>query len=274
MALLVSCAGEQLDPETPNEQRPTQPRPPSERSERPTDTEGPPEELSEVHEFRQSIADRQELVKRTQETSVGPALVSVAEKFYQDNRPTLEQAFQRSVASLEDGSPPDPTRARLVGSVDAATAEENGERLQMAQFHLVFAPDVCQQASNAFSAAFVPLAAAQVEMPVSEAGELYGFFSVAEPSYTRCGESDVCVHYGESDTFVVSFTRLEEGLWTPAGVAWWTTVPPGAPEEGLGRRGAPSGREMTTVGSSGPERAPRRAPPGAAPKAPANPAAP
>src|SRR5690606_10891995 len=236
-SLLVSCAGEQLDPETPDEKRSAERRPSAERKERRADSEGPPQELVEVLEFRQSIADRQELVKRTQEPSVGPALVSEAEKFYQEHRRTLEQAFQNSVVSLEDGSPPDPTRARLVGSVDAAAAEDEAERRRLAQFHLVFAPDVCRQASNAFSAAFVPLAAAQVEMPVSEAGELYGFFSVAEPSYTRCGENDVCIHYGESDTFVVTFTKLEEGLWTPAGVAWWTTVPPGSPEEGLGRRG-------------------------------------
>lgn len=258
LAVLASCAGEQVEPDTPQGQG--GPRPASDRTREPS--AGPAEEIAEVREFRQSIADRQELVKRTQEASVGPALVSVAESFYQEHSATLQQAFEASLADLEDGSPPDPARARMVGSVDAATAEENGERRRLAQFHLVFAPDVSKQASNAFSAAFVPLAAAQVEMPVSEAGELYGFFSVAEPSYTRCGENDVCIHYGESDTFVVNFTRLEEGLWTPAGVTWWTTVPPAPPEEGIGRRMLPADPEATAAGSKdSPAEAPRPEPP-------------
>jgi hypothetical protein len=223
--LALACSGTQEDPKTAANQQ---------GGPAPEETA----ELPEVRDFRQSIADRQALMQRTAAPSVGQALVSVADRFYQDNQQMLQQAFQASLSELEEGNQPDTGSARLVGSVDAATPAEAAERRQLAQFHLVFTPDVREQAMNAFNAAFVPLASAQAEMPVTRAGELYGFFSVAEPRYTRCGENQVCIHYGESDVFVVSFAALEEALWTPEAVAWWTTVPPqatpGTPE-GIGR---------------------------------------
>lgn len=229
----------------------------------PAPSEAEPAEIVEVRDFRKDIADRQALMNRTDAPSVGRALVAVAEGFYQDNQQRLHQAFDTSLGELSNGTPPGPTNARLVGSVDAATPEDPTERRELAQFHLVFTPDVREQASNAFNAAFVPLASAQAEMPVSEAGELYGFFSIAEPSYARCGESDVCIHYGDSDVFVVSFTRVEESLWTPSAVSWWTRVPPGQPPEGVGNLeppGEPSGGAAPDEG---------RPPDGAASPAPA-----
>lgn len=238
-------------------------------------------ELAEVRDFRQSIADRQALMQRTAAPSVGQALVAVADGFYQENQQTLQQAFQASLSELQEGTPPDEDNARLVGSVDAATPSEASERLQLAQFHLVFTPDVRKQALNAFNAAFVPLASAQAEMPVTRAGELYGFFSVAEPRYSRCGSNQVCIHYGKSDVFVVTFTALEEALWTPEAVAWWTTVPPqtgpGLTPEGIGRgpEGAPdatppAGTEPRQASALGPESA--SAPQAPAPKKEAQPA--
>lgn len=221
LAAALGCSGQQPEPKT--------------AAQKPAAPQEETAELSEVREFRQSIADRQALLEREDAPSVGQALVTVAERFYRDHQEMLQQAFLESLGELPDGAPPNPTEARLVGSVDAATPEEASERRQLAQFHLAFTPDVRKQASYAFNAAFVPLASAQAEMPVSRAGELYGFFSIAEPYYARCGSTDVCIHYGDSDVFVVNFTALEESLWTPAAVSWWTTVPQTPPAEGIGQ---------------------------------------
>lgn len=228
-ALTTGCGSDRSEPRTPSSTNAEA------RAETSTRIEPEPSEPADVREFRLDIADRQKLVERTEAPSVARALVTAAEEFYQTHRSMLHRSFQDSVAELEDASPPDPTSARLVSSIDASTSEDEAERSKLARFHLVFSPDVRKQAENAFNAAFVPLASVQLEMPVSRAGELYGFFSVVEPSYVRCGQTAVCIRYGESDTFIVSFFEVEEGLWTPLAVAWWTTVPESSPEEGIGQ---------------------------------------
>ncbi len=239
--VMVGCAGERVEPGTPQGARAASPAEPTEPAEI--------TEIVEVRDFRESIADRRALLTRTAAPSVGQALVTVADGFYRDHRQRLHQAFDASLGGLPDGAPPGPANARLVGSVDAATPEDADEQRQLAQFHIAIAPDIRELASSAFDAAFVPLASAQAEMPVSTAGELYGFFAIAEPQYERCGDSDVCIHYGDSDVFVVSFTRIDERLWTPAAVSWWTRMPPDAPPEGIGsNEGVPAPQEAGAIG--------------------------
>ncbi|NLE88003.1 MAG: hypothetical protein GX607_16575 [Myxococcales bacterium] len=248
-AVSLSCAGDRVEPDTPQGGRAAEAE--TREAAKPTDPSGATA-LTEVRDFRESIADRGTLLSRTAAPSVGQALVTVADGFYRDHQQRLHQAFDASLGELPNGAPPGPTNARLVGTVDAAIPEDADEQRQLAQFHLVFSPDIRELASSAFDAAFAPLASAQAEMPVSTAGELYGFFAIAEPTYERCGDSDVCIHYGDSDVFVVNFTRIDENLWTPAAVSWWTRMPPSVPQEGIGKKdGAPTPQGGGAVGAHG-----------------------
>lgn len=179
-----------------------------------------------VQAFLSSISDRQKLMQRTGAESPGRAILAAAERFYAEHRKLLHRAFEDSLRELPGGPPPSTERARLVGTIDAPAPAETDQLRRMARFQLAVEPDVRKRAKRALNQIFVPLAAEQAHVPVARAAELQVFFSLAEPSYSRCGERRLCVGYGATDTFVISFQLVDDELWVEDQFAWWTTAAP------------------------------------------------
>lgn len=211
----MGCASQQADVEAAPASTPA----PSGRASAPTEVD------AKVDEFLSSIADRQKLMERTGAESSGRALLTAAEKFYAEHQERLRRAFESSVRQLPEGPRPSAERARLVGTMDAPLFSELDQRRRMARFQLVIESDVRRRARRALHQTFVLLATEKALIPTSQVGGLQFFFSFTEPSYAMCGEQTVCISYGATDTFVVSFELVDEELWIEDKVTWWTTAP-------------------------------------------------
>jgi hypothetical protein len=182
----------------------------------------------EIDAFRSSLADPARFPLRHGLQLDIDALRQAIDRFALAHADALDAVFQKALADLPVRQPP---TAPAYTERATASPELVATAAAVGHFAYTFRPEPESVTKSSVGTVLPVLMSTSLGMPTSEISGWIGFFQAAKPSLGLCGRTEqrvsLCMDYGGQDVFVLDLER-DQGVWAPAGLAWWQKPSPEA----------------------------------------------